>query len=409
MTSGIAKSVEKISKTELGALTSELAKATAVLGIVIGALQVASGGFQTCKSLYQSSQIEKAKGSQKKIIQNVADGLEQIKAQLPDLLMTAEPDEILKVEEKMQELRDTLEQLQELEIKFNPAMAAAKKINRRRMEDGIMKTAGGAVGIVSSALTLSGVGAPIGIPFSVVTGILTIGYAVLNYKRNRKANSLTDIAEYLDDEGKPKARPDSKPDYRIMEERIYKCYYNHLSNVLKGTKPNGMKKSEFTKVKEFAWEDKKDRVKSQEKVIVTNLSAAEQLDKTTKKDNWIEVQASGEVIYKEKPKGLEEVCYQLSASAHKSKQSLNASKETLADTLTLLCMHSYNNETKEFTNARIEAKDKADAEALAEYGTLTLNTLLSAADITPKRWTRWFDETSGDSEKLREKVLKHIK
>lgn len=408
--SGVVKSVAAVNGKEAATETiSTLGSAAAIIGIVVGSIQVAQGGFQIYRGLSSKMSAKKAEDEQNRIITEIGKRLQQAKEQLPPLFATGNQQEILKVAEKILELRDTLVQLQEAQIQSAPAMEAMKQIGNRRMAEGAMKAAGGTLGIVTGTLVLSGVGAPIALTIGALSGLLGLGYAGVNLGRNFTAKSLIDIAQRLSDDGQPKAKPDPEPDYRIMEERVYKCYYKHLPQVLTKAKPQGMDSSEFGKVKAFAWEDKKTRVDGLEKVIIKQPSQANKLDKMTKKNKWVEVQDSkGQTTHQEKPKGSEYVKYILRPSAHKSKQSLKASKAELASILTLMCMQSYDPKTQQFINSPIKPMGEADAETLAEFGNVTLKTLLSAADITEKRWSRWFDKYAGDQVSLENKVLDHI-
>ena len=408
--SGVVKSVAAVTGKEAATETiSKLGSAAAIIGIVVGSIQVAQGGFQFYRGLSSKMSAKKAEDEQNRIITEIGKGLQQAQAQLPALFDTGNRQEILEVVQKILTLRDTLVQLQKEQMQSAPAMEARKKIGNRRMEEGAMKAAGGTLGIVTGALVLSGVGAPIALAIGALSGLLALGYAGVKLGRNLTAKSLIDIAQRLSDDGQPKAIPDPKPDYRIMEERVYKCYYKHLPHVLTKVEPQGMDSSEFRKVKAFAWEDKKKRVDDSEKVIIDRPSQADQLDKMTKKNKWVEVQNSKrQTTHQEKPQGSEYIKYKLSPSAHKSKQSLNASKAELASILTLMCMQSYDPKTQQFINSPIKPMGEADAETLAEFGNITLKSLLSAADITEERWSRWFKNFGGDQVKLEEKVLAHI-
>lgn len=407
--SGVMKSIKAIGGKEVANTVTGLGYAASSLGLITSLIQGVRGGFEIYRGFSSKKQVETAEEEQNKIIAKVDEGLQQVMAELPALFEVGNREEILAVGEEMRELRDTLVQLQEVQIQSAPAMEAIKKIGNRRMEEGSMKLAGGALGAVSSVLVLSGIGAPVAIAIGALGGLLALGYAGVNLARNLTAKSLITTAKRLTDDGIPKPEPDSKPDYRIMEEKVYKCYYNHLPKVLEKNHPPGMDSSEFTKVKEFVWDDKKKRVNKLDKITINRPSEADDLDKTTKQNKWIEVQDfQGNITHQERPKGFQNVIYTFTPSAHKSKQSLNASKQELAVILTLLCMQSYDSESQQFINSPIEPMGEADPETLAEFGHLTLKTLLSAADITDKRWSRWFEKFGGDADQLQDKVLDHI-
>lgn len=410
---GVMKTSAAFAGGEVASQTvSALGSAAAILGIITGSIQIAQGGFQIYRAFSAKNQIKEAEAKQEEIILTIGNNLQLAKKELPALFDAGNREEILKVGVELRKLRDTLEQLQEAQMQAKPAMEALKKIQNRRMEEGAMKTAGGTLSIVSSSLVLSGVGAPIGIAIGALGGLLALGYAGVNLARNAKAGTLTTIAKRLSDDGKPKAKPDpQEPSYRAMEGRIYKCYYNHLPHVIEEKQPAGMSSSEFTHVKEFTWEDKKQRVPSLEKAIIYTAAEAAQLKESTKKNKWVEVHDSnGQATHKEKPKGFAKVEYMLSASAHKSKQSLQASKDELATILTALCVQSYDSTKKQFINSPIKPMGEADPDTLREFGNITLKTLLSAADITEARWSGWFSDpqVAGDEAKLKQKVLAHI-
>jgi|GEM_PF-2581584 len=406
--SGVIKSIKEVSGVELPG-GSALGSAAAIIGIVTGSIQSVRGAFDVYRGSSLNRTAKEIEDGQNKIITKISEDLHKTKILLPNLFATGNREKILELGEKMQELSKTIVELQELQIGFAPTLEAIKKIGNKRMEEGGMKIAGGALGIVSGALILSGVGAPIAISIGALSGLLALSYAGVKIMRNREANSLIDIAQRLSDDGKPKAKPDSKPDYRIMEKRIYKCYYNHIPYVLVNRPPDGMEKSDFSKVKAFTWEDKRERVDDSEKVTINKPSEADGLEAKIKENKWIEVRDSKNTItHREKPTESEKLKLVLTPSARKSKQSLNTSKEELATILTLLCLQSYDNTTRKFINSQIKPMGEADPQTLAEFANITLMSLLSATNITEERWSGWFDKLAGDEVKLREKVLNHI-
>ena len=407
---GVIKTHGALAGKEVG--STALGSAAAILGIITGSIQIAQGGFSIYRSWSANNTVKEGEAKQKEMLTQISSNIQQIKDKMPAFLAAGNASDIATVQSEMIKLGATLEQLQAAQAQAAPAMSAMKKVQNRRMENGAMKAAGGTLSVVSSALVLSGVGAPIAIAIGALGGLLALGYAGLNLARNRKASKLTTIAKRLTDDGKPKAKPDlEEPGYRAMEGRIYKCYYNHLPKVIDKTIPAGMTDDEFTYVKQFAWDDKKGRVQSLDKQFIKQPAEAQLLDDGIKKNKWVEVRDSkGQVLYKEKPKGFAKLDLTFSASAHKSKQSLNTSKDELATILTQMCLQSYDQTSRKFVNSPVTPSGNADPETLKEFGMITLNTLLSAADITAARWNGWLTDpkVAGNDVELKKKVLNHI-
>lgn len=429
---GIYKSgMEFAGNTPWADTVSAVGSAAAIAGLVAGAIQIAQGGFAIYRGLSANSNIKQAEQQQRAMIDGIAtrlnDAAEGLNWMIAARKMGSEAvteADLDAVEQELVTLQATLTELQHAEAQYAPAMAAMKKISNRRMEEGAMKAAGGGLAVVSSALTLSGVGAPIALAIGALAGIMALGYAGLSLARNAKANALTTVAKRLTDDGKPKAKPDPDPSYREMEKRVYKCYYGHIPEVMETRKPAGLKTDDFKIVKEFAWEDKKSRVKSLDKHIVSRPAEARNLDDRILENKWIEARNSaGKPTHKEKPKGWSKFNYKVSASAHKSKQATKASKEEVASALAALCLHSYDPNQASFVNAAIVPQGNADDEtrqAVESYGNVTLTGLLSAADITAARWTKWcqkaqtagkdpYDKSSGDTLAfMKDKIQSHI-
>jgi Domain of unknown function (DUF4157) len=452
-----------------------LGSAAAIAGIVTGSIQLIQGGFQLYQGLSTNRNVVQAEKQQKPLQDEIKRQQVTIdeKVTLFDQALKQLPKDIAQEEVKLQgldtqiasatseqvnalrdekkklaahiqnlkqllaskqqerlALQQSLDKLKEVSTELEKqagAMKAMKQIGSRRMADGGMKMAGGGLAVISGALVLSGVGAPIAIALGVLSGILALSYAGLSLAQSSKATDLIGIAKRLNSDGKPQGQADTKePSYREMESRIYKCYYAHLPEVLKGTSPAGMKTrtfgdDDFTKVKHFTWEEKKKRVNEKaERLNVTSPSEASGLKEEVSSKQWIQVVDSNKkVTHKEKPKGFTKFNYKISASAHKSKQAIQASKEDIATAIVGLCAHSYDRTGKKFIDAPVNTQGGATPdEILKQHGQLTLNSLLKGADITAARWEKWLTEFSsqpqtpnGPSEAnfMMKKVVDHIK
>lgn len=410
---GLKSAAARIGESANANTVSGLATAASVLSIVVGTVQIAQGGLKMWRAYHAQNKLSELGQQQAEVVHAIAANLADVESLLPEIIDSGDQPSIDLVLEQMLVLVNTLKQLQQIQQQSSAAAKAMEKITNRRMEEGTIKAVEGVIAVTSGGLILSGAGAPFAIAIGAIGGVMALGYAGINWQRNRKADSLMGIAERINDDGIPKAKPDPKVDYRLMEDRIYKCYYNHLSNVLKDTQPAGMDKDEFKKVKYFAWEDKKDRVDSQEKYSITHPDNADGLPKSIKRDKWIEVHdRTGKVTHHEKPKGIEKAKYTLSFSAHKSRQSLDYSREELAGILTDMCLANYYPELGAMEDAAIQPviqpDEEFDQETIQAFRQLTVKHLLSAAEIKVKQWQKWYEESDGERDKIQQKVLKHL-
>lgn len=385
-----------------------LATASGALGIVLGSIEMLQGGIKIYRGYNEERKLQKAQAQQQELLAGVFEKLQGLPEQLATLLASGNQAKILELARDLSRLRATFAQLQATQQEFAPAMEAMKKIQNQKMEEGIYKAAKGGTAVVSGVLLLTGFGAPIAIGVAALGGIMALGYAGLKLRRDAAASRLTTTALRLTDDGQPKATPDPQaPDYRTMEKRIYKCYYNHLPEVIQGKIPPGLPINQFRDVKNFAWADKKERIGKglDKKARVNDVSEIQSLSEDTRKNNWVEVvNGNGVVTHKEKPKGIVKVGLVVSASAHKSKQATMASKAEVVEALYKLASQSWNEQQQGFVNAPIQPIGKADPEMMKEYGKLTLYALLSAADINAARWKKWLDQSHGDEGKMKELI-----
>ncbi len=397
--------------TEAGASEAMAGMSTAAgaLGIVIGTIEFIQGGAQVFRGLMTKNQINKAEAQQQQMLDSAQAQIGQASQVTAEFLMGAdlmEDSEIVDaLMDKWGQLEASFKQMQAEQAKYAPAMAAVRKLESRRMESGAFKMAKGTTGVIAGALIVSGVGAPIGIAVAAIGGILALSEAGLKLSRNAAASRLTLVARRLTEEGMPKGKPDQSPDYRVMERRVYKCYYNHIPEVLEKKAPTGMSSSEFGDVKNFAWEDKRDRIESDAKTTIDSPAAAAFLNEPVKRDSWIEVQDdAGIPTHKEKPKSWAKAGLLTSASAHKSKQAMEASKDDIVNALYALGSSSYNQASQDFVDSPIVALGDADPETMASFGQVTLQALLSAADITASRWTAWLADAGDNEAKMKEHI-----
>jgi hypothetical protein len=260
-------------------------------------------------------------------------------------------------------------------------------VARTKHEQGAFKAAKGTAGVVSGALLLSGVGAPIAVGIAAIAGIIALSEAGLTLSRNSAATGLIQIARRLDEGGRPIGKPEDAPPYGVMKLRVNAAYYRSIEAVIKSTVPGGFDASQFAAIKQFVWDDKKDRLESEDKQVVDGFAALGGLAEFTKRNKWLEVH-DGERVYKEKPKGVAKAARALSPSAHKSRQAMEASKDDIVNALFDLGRGSFDINQGVF-NTAVPLDVLGDTSLVENMEMITVGALLAAADITSQRWAAW--------------------
>ncbi|MEM7762053.1 MAG: hypothetical protein AAF298_28645, partial [Cyanobacteria bacterium P01_A01_bin.40] len=392
---------------------SGLARGAAAIGVVVGSIQIIHGAIQTAEASAKRGEILDFKKSIVNAIFKVQEDLKKQQANLPQVnLLSVESNEL---QEKLQQLSEAVSSLKAIYQEYAPTLDAMNKIQNRRMEQSKMKMAQGTVGVVSGALALSGVGAPIAIGVAAIGGILALGNVIVNWRRNAASDRLTTLASKIGRSGIP--RPASDEDslsYREMERRIYKCYYQHLPDVIKQKETiNNLEASEFWDVKNFGWGDKKSRLGSTPGHPVSSFAEVRELDEVFKKENWIEVRirksGTDEIseVYKEKPKNINKVHFKLSASAHKSQVATEVSADIIAEALYNIGMASYNAEKEDFETRPIIPHGSTQGADMAQLESQTSNSLLKIADINPQRWKAWLESSNNGNLEIMMDLIKN--
>ncbi|MCT7954494.1 DUF4157 domain-containing protein [Laspinema sp. D3] len=446
-----AKGIGNVSKAWAGGTYSGAAamtQAASIAGIVTGSITIAQGGFQIYRAKGAKDAVKETEKKQQELIDTIYARYLQIEEESASLQeefaflddpsidyetksrqVSAIIIQIEEIEEGCIKLSATLKELSVVQDEFSPATSAMKKIQNRKMEEGGFKMAQGGTSVASSALVLSGVGAPIAIGVAAIGGILSLGFAIVKYSRNKAANLLTTISRRITSGGKPKAQRDEDVSYREMENRVYKCYYSHMTQVLTRDPAPGLSEDEFSDIKTFARQEKEDRVnKDKQKHIIKIEGLNDKKDKSKiepevkklsesqMKQTWIEIQNEKQkVITKEAPKGkIGRLKLYVSASSHKSGKAHEANVADVVAALYKLCTRGFNKEKGQFVEAPIQPTGQADPETLKEFGNITLLGLLKAAAITEARWAKWLNEAEKQPADKQEEVLKkqltnHIK
>lgn len=368
---------------------ANMAKASGIFSIVIGSIDIVQAGLQGIRAYSASNEIQRAEVEVAKILVQTFEKLQQFPKQLEPLFTSGDRTGILDLMPSLIKLRNMFVEMKELAH----SLKAMKKIQNRKMEDAVFKGLQGGVKVVSGALIVSGVGAPIGVGVAALAGIMALGKAGVQWRRNAAASRLTTTALRLTEEGQPKGKPDDKsPDYRTMENRIYKCYYTHLPEVVLKKTPPGLSEDQFLDVKRFTWSDKKARVSYKTTMPLTKAEEIPTRDSEQVRNNWLVLNnEKGQPPKKEAPTGSSWALLKLTASGHKSTQSLNASKEEVVNALYALGSQSWNRDLHTFVDAPIvpQGQGEADPDTMQELKSVTLDALLKAANITPALWQKW--------------------
>lgn len=410
------KSAMGMSAETAKATISGLSTAAGVIGIVTGTFDVVAGAIQGFRALARKNALKEAQALQAKTIDDVHTMVDEVMEHLveDDLGL----DELFDLIDELVALENLVEDLEALVEEYKPAFDALSMLQNRKMENAAVKAAKGTTAVVSGALMVSGVGAPIGLAVAAVGAIISLGHAGLKLARNHKANTLTKVAQRLSDEGRPKAMPDEDVDYRAMERRVYKAYYSHMPDVLQKQTPSGLSDDEFTDIKHFAWQDKKNRIDSGDKHAIDNPAAADGVSELDRKTHWLEVvDQQGEVTHREKPKGMSKAGFIFSSDAHKSKQAQAAASADVAKALYELCSSAFDPVTSKFVDAPIVVQGSPPEDQVDAMKAITMNALLSAADITESRFAAWWKSAGGsignrdtmpDRAKLEKTIAGHV-
>ncbi|MFM2376365.1 MAG: hypothetical protein RLZZ165_1462 [Bacteroidota bacterium] len=381
----LGKSILSAAGTTTGATVTALGTASAALGVITGTIDMVIGVVQIVRAALSNNDIKKGEAAQATMVQGINTALIQT---LEEMKVSRNAKAYSSLIREMRRLRKVLAEIKAVENEFGPAMKAMKMVNGRKMERGALKTVSGALAVTGSALTLSGVGAPVGIAIAAVAGLISLGGLAVNWRRNEAANRLTKIAGMLTDSGTvTDQRAAEAPGFRTMENRIYKYYYKHLDQVIDREAPADMTEDEFTDIQRFNWQEKKDRVPKEKVTTLQPGKDASSLGDTEKRNTWVK-KGSGKAVKSERPDSWswENFKLETSASAHKSKQAEEASKEEITDAVYRLGSSSWNG--TEFVPAPLVLLGGGGEEAKA-YAHITLTSLLSAASITPAKWKSW--------------------
>lgn len=407
----ITKAVTQVGATET---IVALSTAAAAIGLVVGTIETARGGMQMYRGWSAKKTIASTRAAQKSFLAEFHISLAGAMDETVRLAYNAEIDahEFGDLFDEWERLEAVYAELETVVRESDVAFEALRKLQNRQMEQGAVKMAQGVTSIVSGALLLSGVGAPIAIGVAAVAGIIALSYAGVGLARNSAASTLIELARRLSDDGAPKAKPDDEPSYRLMTRRVENAYYNNLRSVLENNTPFGFTDTEFRTVEQFVWDDKKDRLRSEDRNICDDWQTFGQLTREQQKASWIQV-GRDDNAKKEKPKGGSKASRAIRPSAHKSSQAMESNKLEVAEALWKLGSGTFDGTA--FVVAPVtlqgDVNDVGDRDVVKELQAATAQGLLEAADITASRWKAWWDDArveDGKDDRDQAKMIKHI-
>ena len=258
-----ASAYHSLAKTgvDLSASMATAATVVSIAGVVTGSLEFVAGVYGAfkagkrdanltlCKTRLRQTLIQ-VHAAHQKILRQVEQIKNEIKkkrtsTRLTKALASTQSKDLPAIRGFVNDLQDTLETLE-----------MASTLQRKAKEAAAKKIAGGTLAVVGGALALSGVGAPIVIGIAVAGALLKLGFAVAQYRRNKKANKYIVLSRNLSDAGTSKApNPDEEVNYSTMQRRFLAAYYNDVF----AKNPTGDKKLDAA-IRYFGRLEKKGRI-----------------------------------------------------------------------------------------------------------------------------------------------------
>lgn len=408
MSKGVSDSVNAITKAATGAANAGAATASGVAGVATGSIDVLQGGYQVATALMDKSKLDDADKTMNTTLTRLKDEkttAEEDRATELDLAATKRRSAAYKQRIRdrydaiIADLQAQIDEIESRKAQFDSAIAAMNKVQDRRLKSGAFKMATGSLDVVSGALMLSGVGAPVAIALGALSALLKLGAVGLDVGRAWKSSKMTQIALRLADDGSVKGKPD-EPDlvgYRTMEKRVRAAYYaNYIEAMHDKTPPDGMSKDDWGHVRDFVHEEKLAQVKKEQKQVLT-YSAAKGMGEADLKGKWGELQgSSGQVMDREYPTGSRRANLTFTFSAHKSKQAVEASNSELATALVSIGMGAFDPASKAFVDTPVVGVGGgAQTEGGASVQKAMADALLKNVGITADVWLKLWRGAEG--------------
>ncbi len=388
--SGVSSSVKHIAKLAGGTkeLIASSAQAAAVAGIVSGSIDAASGMYKLGSTIRHQRKIDAADSQSKELLKQArksqADEYQQVLVKIAwaeasldgsqlDLELVAlgacEKEKTRsKVEQNIKSWEQTLKDLKLRKIELesmrkeiesqkeeNSALIkAATQVQDRRGTAGGLKIATGLMDVGAGVLMLSGIGAPVAIALSVISGLIKVGAGTMKWRRKKASNRLTEVATRLGSDGTVKGKPDAEqPSFRAMESRVTMAYYRNWEAVALSDTPGGMKSGEWGDIKNYVKMDKRSNV-PKEKTVEREKGKTSDVALGERRASWLKlVNSSHAVIGEERGGKGAGMKLAFTADARKSEAGVDASNDDLAQGIVTAALGCFNPTTSAFHDAQI--------------------------------------------------------
>jgi hypothetical protein len=219
-----------------------------------------------------------------------------------------------------------------------------KKVHNRSQGKAALKAAQGTLSVVSGALILSGVGAPVAIGIAVLNGLISVGGMTVDYGRKSKADTLMKLAGRMDDAGSVSGSDKGeKAGYRLMEKRLTKSYYRYYDHSITQQKAPGFSSDEWDGVRNFVAADK---TFGRQKEYPNRLQA-----RLEGRKEGIATETQG-VIQAPKHEELKRA-NRVSFDAHKSEQARDTSNGELAEAIMQIASSAFDHTTQAFVPTQV--------------------------------------------------------
>ncbi len=379
-TQGIAKAASASG----GEALKGVAQASGILSVVVGAIELAHGGFQMHTA---GNAVDDAKK-----------GITALKAARDGVKTEAEG---ATNEANRLRLNTLWGMLNGLIAELEPSLEQLSTLSRSKFENGRTKAAAGALAATSGVLMMTGVGMPVAIPLAVAAVLLKAGHAGAKYRRSKNVENLQQLARTIDN-----GSQDGWEDvgYRDMESTLKGKYYEQIQTVV--ADKNGVpkilaKQADNEEIRNFVQEEKLNKGSGKESAPYDRLT---DIPKSESPD-WARTHDQTE-----KPSKYRQAKLKFVPAARKSKASINASVAELTAAVFAMGKSAWDPATKGFVSASVTVSkgDDAGPELTdATAGKSTVDFLL-AVGITEATWGAMTQAAGSDDKKLEEQVAKRV-
>ena len=272
----------------------------------------------------------------------------------------------------------------ESELQVGPgggdAFDALAKVHGRSQERAALKAAQGTLSVVSGALILSGVGAPVAIGIAAFNGLITVGGMVVAQGRKSKADTLMKLASRMTDSGTVSgSEAQGKADYRDMESRFTESYYRYYDHAIMQEHAPGFTSGEWSGVRNFVAADK---------TFGKPRDYSDRVDaRTAGRENPDARTTQG--VLKDPKKKEQKSADKVNFNAHKSSQARDASNTELAEAIIAIAISAFDHNTQAFIPTDVTGTGGK------EIRSSTAQALLSNIGVSESTWVNMWRKNGG--------------